>query len=145
VALVQRGALERLPAVGATAAGLAALAVPFAVMGAEPGLEILHPMAVVVLGGLLTSTLVALFLVPSLFLRHGSTPRPRLEFGDAVVEESSGAPDAAERYRVPQPAGAAQAHGGNGRPGPGAIPASLTSDRRAPGDGEARQEEGGAR
>ena len=43
--------------------------VPLVVMGNIPGHEIEHPMAVVILGGLVTSTLVNLFIVPSLYLR----------------------------------------------------------------------------
>ena len=38
-------------------------------MGNIPGHEIEHPMAVVILGGLVTSTLLNLFIVPSLYLR----------------------------------------------------------------------------
>jgi Cu/Ag efflux pump CusA len=54
--------------------GLAAAAVlaPIVVVGGGPGFEILHPMAVVVLGGLVTTLLVILFLVPVLYLRFGS-------------------------------------------------------------------------
>ena len=53
--------------------GLAAAAVlaPIVVVGGGPGFEILHPMAVV-LGGLVTTLLVTLFLVPVLYLRFGS-------------------------------------------------------------------------
>jgi len=36
-----------------------------------PGHEIEHPLAVVILGGLVTSTLLNLFVVPSLYLRFG--------------------------------------------------------------------------
>ena len=44
-------------------------AVPLVIMGNIPGHEIEHPMAVVILGGLVTSTLLNLFVVPSLYLR----------------------------------------------------------------------------
>jgi Cu/Ag efflux pump CusA len=53
----------------ALAAGLALL--PLAIAGDIPGHEIEHPMAVVILGGLVTSTLLNLFIVPSLYLRFG--------------------------------------------------------------------------
>ena len=43
--------------------------VPLVVLGQRPGHEIEHPMAVVILGGLVTSTLLNLFVVPSLYLR----------------------------------------------------------------------------
>jgi len=41
------------------------------IRGNIPGQEIEHPMAMVILGGLLTSTLLNLFVVPSLYLRFG--------------------------------------------------------------------------
>jgi Cu/Ag efflux pump CusA len=44
---------------------------PLVVAGEIPGHEIEHPLAVVVLGGLFTSTLLNLFVVPSLYLRFG--------------------------------------------------------------------------
>ena len=46
----------------ALATGLAL--VPLVVAGSEPGQEVEHPMAIVILGGLITSTLVNLFIVP---------------------------------------------------------------------------------
>jgi Cu/Ag efflux pump CusA len=51
-----------------SAAALAAVALPFVVLGPRPGLEILHPLALVLLGGLVTSLVVALFLLPSAYL-----------------------------------------------------------------------------
>ena len=45
--------------------------VPLVVAGSVPGNEIEHPMAIVILGGLVTSTLLNLFVVPSLYLRFG--------------------------------------------------------------------------
>jgi CzcA family heavy metal efflux pump len=70
-ALVLRGARERLSPILMTtfAAGLAL--VPLVVAGRIPGHEIEYPMAVVILGGLVTSTLLNLFVVPSLYLRFG--------------------------------------------------------------------------
>jgi Cu/Ag efflux pump CusA len=41
------------------------------VLGTRPGHEIEHPLAVVILGGLFTSTLLSLFVLPSLYLRFG--------------------------------------------------------------------------
>jgi Cu/Ag efflux pump CusA len=51
-----------------SAAALAAVALPFVVLGPRPGLEILHPLALVLLGGLVSSLVVALFLLPSAYL-----------------------------------------------------------------------------
>jgi predicted exporter len=45
-------------------------------MGSQPGLEVVHPMAVVVLGGLLTTTFVTLFVLPALCARV-ATAQPR--------------------------------------------------------------------
>ena len=53
----------------ALATGLAL--VPLVIAGDIPGHEIEHPMAIVILGGLVTSTLLNLFLVPALYLRVG--------------------------------------------------------------------------
>jgi Cu/Ag efflux pump CusA len=57
----------------ALATGLAL--VPLVVAGTEPGQEIEHPMAIVILGGLLTSTLLNLFVLPSLYLRFAKPRR----------------------------------------------------------------------
>jgi Cu/Ag efflux pump CusA len=51
----------------ASATGLAV--VPLVVAGSIPGHEVEHPMAVVIVGGLVTSTLLNLFVLPSLYLR----------------------------------------------------------------------------
>jgi hypothetical protein len=51
--------------------------VPLVVLGDRPGHEIEYPLAVVILGGLLTSTLLNLFVVPSLYLRFGQSRRER--------------------------------------------------------------------
>jgi Cu/Ag efflux pump CusA len=58
----------------ATTTGLAL--VPLVIAGSIPGNEIEHPLAVVVLGGLVTSTLLNLFVVPSLYLRFGANTAP---------------------------------------------------------------------
>jgi Cu/Ag efflux pump CusA len=70
-ALVLRGAKERLSPILMTslAAGLALI--PLVVAGSLPGHEIEHPMAVVIIGGLVTSTLLNLYVTPSLYLRFG--------------------------------------------------------------------------
>jgi CzcA family heavy metal efflux pump len=69
--LVLRGAGERLRPILMTtgAAGLAIL--PLIIFGNLPGHEIEYPMAVVIMGGLVTSTLLNLFIVPALYLRFG--------------------------------------------------------------------------
>jgi Cu/Ag efflux pump CusA len=73
LALVLRGAQDRLTPILTSTAGTALVMLPFAIAGSRAGLEIVHPMALVVLGGLLTSTLVSLFVVPALYLRFGGS------------------------------------------------------------------------
>jgi Cu/Ag efflux pump CusA len=76
-ALVIRGARERLSPILMTALATGLALVPLAIAGDLPGHEIEHPMAIVILGGLITSTLLNLFVVPSLYLRFGrGTNRP---------------------------------------------------------------------
>jgi CzcA family heavy metal efflux pump len=70
-ALVIRGARERLSPIMMTALATGLALVPLVVAGTKPGQEIEHPMAIVILGGLITSTLVNLFIVPTLYLRFG--------------------------------------------------------------------------
>lgn len=67
-ALVQRAATDRFAPVLTSVAALALLVLPFALMGSRPGLELVQPMAVVLLGGLVTTTIVTLFLLPALYL-----------------------------------------------------------------------------
>jgi CzcA family heavy metal efflux pump len=74
--LVVRGSEERLSPILMTALATGLALVPLAVAGNKPGHEIEHPMAVVILGGLVTSTLLNLFLMPALYLAFG---RARVE------------------------------------------------------------------
>jgi Cu/Ag efflux pump CusA len=55
------------------ATGLALI--PLVMFGERPGQEIEHPLAIVILGGLVTSTLLNLFVMPSLYLRFGKSRR----------------------------------------------------------------------
>ena len=72
--LVLRGARERLLPILMTTLACGLALVPLVITGSIPGHEIEHPLAVVVLGGLATSTLLNLFVVPSLYLRFGRSP-----------------------------------------------------------------------
>jgi CzcA family heavy metal efflux pump len=73
--LVLRGARERLSPVLMTALATGLALLPLVVTGVEPGQEIEHPMAIVIIGGLVTSTLFNLFVVPALYLRVGRGSR----------------------------------------------------------------------
>ncbi|MEY8689859.1 MAG: efflux RND transporter permease subunit [Leptothrix sp. (in: b-proteobacteria)] len=71
--LVLRGALERLSPILMTALATGLALVPLVVSGAITGHEIEHPMAIIILCGLVTSTLLNLFVVPSIYLRFGAS------------------------------------------------------------------------
>jgi Cu/Ag efflux pump CusA len=70
--LVRRGVREQFPSVIASSVTTLALVLPFAIMGEVAGLEIAHPLAVVVLGGVATLTLGTLLVLPALYARFGA-------------------------------------------------------------------------
>jgi Cu/Ag efflux pump CusA len=74
-ALVLRGARERLAPILMTSLATALALLPLVIAGPIPGHEIEYPLAIVILGGLVTSTLINLFVVPSLYLRFGRSKR----------------------------------------------------------------------
>jgi Cu/Ag efflux pump CusA len=76
--LVIRGAEERLIPILMTVLTTALALLPLAISGNKPGHEIEYPLAVVIVGGLVTSTILNLFLLPPLYLlwgRHAVVPR----------------------------------------------------------------------
>ena len=74
--LVARGAIERLGPILMTALVTGLGLLPLAIGSGDPGREIEGPMAVVILGGLATSTLLTLFVLPTLALRFGRFAEP---------------------------------------------------------------------
>ena len=78
--LVLRGSEERLAPILMTALATGLALLPILLGGSRPGHEIEHPMAVVIVGGLVTSTLLNLFLIPGLYLRF-ARPRDGLDRG----------------------------------------------------------------
>jgi Cu/Ag efflux pump CusA len=82
--LVLQGASERLVPIIMTVLTTGLALVPLIITGEIPGQEIEYPMAIVIFGGLITATLLNLFVVPSLYLRFakpggpptGGTPEP---------------------------------------------------------------------
>ena len=69
--LVRRGSEERLVPILMTALATGLALLPLIVSGLKPGHEVEYPLAVVILGGLTTSTLLNLFLLPPLYMRFG--------------------------------------------------------------------------
>src|SRR4029434_5088209 len=75
--MIIRGAEERLVPILMTASATALALLPIVIGGNRPGHEIEHPMAVIILGGLATSTLLNLFVMPALSLRYGKSSESR--------------------------------------------------------------------
>lgn len=74
--VVRQGALRRLRPVMMTAS-IAALGLVPLLFATGPGSEIQRPLAIVVIGGLVTSTLLTLILLPILYQRFGQSPDQR--------------------------------------------------------------------
>ncbi|HXQ72203.1 MAG TPA: efflux RND transporter permease subunit [Pyrinomonadaceae bacterium] len=84
--LVLQGSEERLAPILMTALATGLALVPIIIGGDRPGHEIEHPMAVVIVGGIVTSTLLNLFLLPSLYLAVAS---PRKDGAEPVQPKRS--------------------------------------------------------
>lgn len=82
---VSQGSYERLRPILMTSLSSFLGLVPFALAGDIPGNEILSPLAVVISGGLLSSTFLNLLLIPALYLKFGSRPGVRnLDDGSVI-------------------------------------------------------------
>ena len=105
----------------ASAAGLALI--PLMISGDIPGQEIEYPMAIVILGGLVTSTVLNLFIVPSLYLRFApKRSRAEIAAGSALAsmtpDQMAGAPHNGD------PASSTKERSGS-------VSASMTPDQMA--------------
>jgi len=78
VPMIVRGSLERLTPVLMTALVAAFALAPLLFEAEQPGTEILHPVAVVIFSGLISSTLLDTFVTPALFWLFGRKPAERL-------------------------------------------------------------------
>jgi CzcA family heavy metal efflux pump len=87
--LILGGTRERLAPIALTALATGLSLLPFLILGDVAGLEVMRPLAVVVLGGLVTSTLVGVLIVPFLYLRFA--PRTRPDTSEPLVALSTAA------------------------------------------------------
>jgi CzcA family heavy metal efflux pump len=83
--LVRRGASERLAPILTTTLTLGLALLSFMLFGDIPGLEMVRPMAIVIVGGLITALVLDLFVLPSLYLRFGASTEEVMEFGPEPV------------------------------------------------------------
>ena len=74
--LVLRGTLDRSGPVLVSALATAAALAPLLVLGVTAGLEVLQPLVAIILGGLVTSTLLTLVVLPVLYLLFAVRPQP---------------------------------------------------------------------
>jgi CzcA family heavy metal efflux pump len=79
VELVLRGSRERIAPILMTALATGLALLPFLLFGDIPGHEIVRPIAIVILGGLFTTTLLNLFVLPALYLRFGASREAELK------------------------------------------------------------------
>lgn len=92
VDLIIRGSQERVAPVLMTAVTAALGLIPLVLSKGEPGKEILYPVAVVILGGLTTSTLLDFFVTPAVFHRFGRNAAERLAREHAAAHAMSDSP-----------------------------------------------------
>jgi CzcA family heavy metal efflux pump len=83
--LVTRGTRDRLVAIVTTAVASAVVFIPFAVSGGSAGFELVGPMSAVILGGLVTSTLLNLVVIPAAYARFGFVAEPDTSAEDLLV------------------------------------------------------------
>ena len=79
---VERGARERLIPILMTAMSTALALIPLALSGGKAGSEIQTPMAIVILSGLMTSTLLNMVVVPTMYLRYARPSVPTRNEGE---------------------------------------------------------------
>ena len=101
--LVLRGAGERVGPVLMTALASSLALMPFVVRGEIAGYELAHSLAVVLIGGLVTATLLTLFVVPVVYLGFGASAVPESE----TPATSELMADRAPHADSPAPAGVA--------------------------------------
>jgi Cu/Ag efflux pump CusA len=86
--LVERGTQERFAPIAMTIGTTALAFLPVAFLGGSAGLEIAFPMATVILGGLVTTALISLFVLPALYLRFQTGRDERPDHDIIIVDEA---------------------------------------------------------
>ncbi len=86
-AMVERGTLERMVPVLMTALAAGIALVPLVLAADQPGKEILHPVAVVIVGGLVSSTLLEFLVRPLVFFRFGQKAAAQALARDAAAAQ----------------------------------------------------------
>lgn len=84
--LVAAATRDRVAPILTTALGAAVVFIPFAVSRGSAGFEVVGPMSVVILGGLITSTLLTLVVLPATYLRFGFIAEPDRSAEDLLVK-----------------------------------------------------------
>ncbi|HKA58563.1 MAG TPA: efflux RND transporter permease subunit [Gemmatimonadales bacterium] len=84
--LVRRGTEERFMSIIVTSLITMAALLPLVIFGSRTGLEIVHPIAAVMLGGLVTTVVFTLYVVPALYLRFGARREADLGLGTETSE-----------------------------------------------------------
>ena len=98
--MIVRGSLERLVPVTMTALVSGTALIPLVLAAGEPGKEILYPVAIVLIGGLLSSTLLDMAVTPAVFFRFGRRAAERVlrhRSGEPLDAVPTPAPSAATR------------------------------------------------
>ncbi len=90
--LFARGVRDQAPSVVMTALISTAALLPFALMGSQPGLEILGPMALVILGGMFTAMIYTLCVIPALYATFGARAMAETSEDDGMDVESAPEP-----------------------------------------------------
>jgi len=98
VAMILRGSRERLAPVLMTALAAGLALIPLTIGADEPGKEILSPVAITILGGLVTATLLDAFVTPLLFHRFGRPALERLRAAERERQEAAPAGSAIETF-----------------------------------------------
>ena len=70
---------------------IAAVFIPIAIAGPKAGLEVIHPMAVAILGGLITTVVLTAAVIPAFFLKWGHVPNPDMSAEDLFTAEAPSA------------------------------------------------------